>query len=362
MPGAQHHVVHPVPLLYRAPLVENAQRFHRVALQDRRQVVAAIAWHIARAISAVVFDTFEQGTNIPEGHQAADELVAGGERPTVERIRAHLGTGSPNTVTRHLDTWWSSVGARLRQRAIEQDRPGVPAAVDALAQRCWRAALDAAGEQAQAALANERTALEGTQAAWEAQSLAQAQGWAQRQQRLDEAEQQSRTYEATAAALREQLQQLSEHAADLQHQRDGAFARNERLDQQLVALNTRLEAQGRQHEQERGELHAHVRATENHALGEIDRARQALQQQKRTAAAAHAQLTRDRAAAEAARHQAEAVAVAAQREAQVQTALASGCAAQLAALGDLVMQLRAALNKARPAAATRRRRAPSSTP
>ena len=33
-------------------------------------------------------------------HNAADALVAGGERPTVERIRGYLGTGSPNTVTR----------------------------------------------------------------------------------------------------------------------------------------------------------------------------------------------------------------------------------------------------------------------
>lgn len=36
-------------------------------------------------------------------HNAADDLVALGERPTVERIRSHLGTGSPNTVTRWLE-------------------------------------------------------------------------------------------------------------------------------------------------------------------------------------------------------------------------------------------------------------------
>ena len=73
-------------------------------------------------------------------HNAADDLVAGGERPTVERIRAHLGTGSPNTVTRHLDTWWSSVGTRLRQRAREAAQPDVPAAVLTLAQRLGRPA------------------------------------------------------------------------------------------------------------------------------------------------------------------------------------------------------------------------------
>ncbi|KAG1540007.1 hypothetical protein G6F50_014423 [Rhizopus delemar] len=59
-------------------------------------------------------------------HQAADDIIAAGERPTVERIRAHLGTGSPNTVTRWLETWWQTVGFRLRQRAIEAAVPGIP--------------------------------------------------------------------------------------------------------------------------------------------------------------------------------------------------------------------------------------------
>ncbi len=44
---------------------------------------------------------------------AADALVTSGERPTVERIRAFLGTGSPNTVTRMLEGWWQSLGRRL---------------------------------------------------------------------------------------------------------------------------------------------------------------------------------------------------------------------------------------------------------
>lgn len=66
-------------------------------------------------------------------HHAADDIVSLGERPTVERIRVHLGTGSPNTVTRWLETRWSTIGARLRQRAIEADRPDVPQAVIALA-------------------------------------------------------------------------------------------------------------------------------------------------------------------------------------------------------------------------------------
>ncbi|RXK60223.1 DNA-binding protein, partial [Stenotrophomonas sp. MA5] len=74
-------------------------------------------------------------------HQAADDIIAAGERPTVERIRAHLGTGSPNTVTRWLETWWQTVGFRLRQRAIEAAVPGIPERVAHLSQRLWQAAL-----------------------------------------------------------------------------------------------------------------------------------------------------------------------------------------------------------------------------
>lgn len=55
-----------------------------------------------------------RGITESDVHAAADELVGKGERPTVERIRAHLGTGSPNTVTRWLETWWKRLGTRLR--------------------------------------------------------------------------------------------------------------------------------------------------------------------------------------------------------------------------------------------------------
>ncbi|MGE6332526.1 DNA-binding protein [Stenotrophomonas sp. NPDC077659] len=295
-------------------------------------------------------------------HHAADDLVAGGERPTVERIRAHLGTGSPNTVVRHLDSWWSSVGARLRQRAIEQGRPQLPLAVDTLAQRCWTTALEMATEHAHAALAGQRDELEAARATWEAQWQAERERQAEREALLDQARHQANVQETAVAALREQLQQLAIHADDLQRQRDGAFARNDRLDQQLATTTAQLEALGRQHEQERGELRAHIRATEEHALGEIDRARQALREVERSASAAHARHARDLASAETARRQADAAMATAQRELHVQTALAERSAAQLAALGDLPQQLRAALEKATPQAPRGRRRSAPTAP
>ncbi|MCC4634776.1 DNA-binding protein [Xanthomonas dyei] len=54
-----------------------------------------------------------RGITESDVHGVADALVADGERPTVERIRAYLGTGSPNTVVRWLETWWQGLGARV---------------------------------------------------------------------------------------------------------------------------------------------------------------------------------------------------------------------------------------------------------
>lgn len=79
-------------------------------------------------------------------HTAADELVAKGERPTVERIRAHLGTGSPNTVTRWLETWWNRLGTRLQPRRPDFD--DAPAVLAELAGQWWELALKHAREAA----------------------------------------------------------------------------------------------------------------------------------------------------------------------------------------------------------------------
>lgn len=290
-------------------------------------------------------------------HQAADDLIAGGERPTVERIRAHLGTGSPNTVTRHLDSWWASVGARLRQRAREQGRPDVPAAVDALAQRCWAAALEAATEQAQAVVAGERADLHAAQAALTSQQEALAHERAQALEQLTQAQHHARTAEASAAALREQLQQLHDQRDDLRRQRDGAYTRNELLEGQVAALRTELAQKADQHSAERDELLAHLRATEDRALTEVDRTRQALQQLQHSVSTQARQHQRELSELSAARHQAEQASALALRERDIQSALASAYAGQLERLGDLPEQVRAALTP--PAASARTKPKPA---
>jgi chromosome segregation ATPase len=203
-------------------------------------------------------------------HHAADDIVSLGERPTVERIRAHLGTGSPNTVTRWLETWWSSVGARLRQRAMEADRPDVPEAVLALAQRCWNAALEGAGEQAQRDLAATRAALADEAAQLAAGHELHAQG----RQELQLAQAETAAAQTSIELLRTQLAEATAHTIELRTQRDGAYARAERLEQHLAELRDERDVLLQHHQAERKEMTAHFRSTEDRLNQEVDRARQ----------------------------------------------------------------------------------------
>ena len=93
-------------------------------------------------------------------HQAADALVAQGVRPTVERIRAHLGTGSPNTVTRWLETWWQRLAGRLQAASPGLEVGDPPANVAALAKQWWEVAVRHAYTVATQALTEAQAELE----------------------------------------------------------------------------------------------------------------------------------------------------------------------------------------------------------
>ena len=48
---------------------------------------------------------------------AADALVGQGDRPTIQAVREALGTGSPNTIHRHLTQWKAAQAPAERQAA-----------------------------------------------------------------------------------------------------------------------------------------------------------------------------------------------------------------------------------------------------
>lgn len=96
-----------------------------------------------------------RGITEEQVHQAADAIVARGERPTIERIRAELGRGSPNTVNRHLDAWWAQLPKRLAPQIDD-----LPSEVVDLARKVWHQVLPRAMELTERRLRDTASALE----------------------------------------------------------------------------------------------------------------------------------------------------------------------------------------------------------
>ena len=71
---------------------------------------------------------------------AADTLLRLGARPTVEKIRAKIGRGSPNTINPMLDAWWKTLSARLD--AGPQALHRLPETIAHIAEALWMQALE----------------------------------------------------------------------------------------------------------------------------------------------------------------------------------------------------------------------------
>src|ERR1039458_1877399 len=71
---------------------------------------------------------------------AADALLGGGHRPTIEKIREKIGRGSPNTINPLLDAWWKKLSARLDAGPAAFHR--LPESVAHVAAALWMQALD----------------------------------------------------------------------------------------------------------------------------------------------------------------------------------------------------------------------------
>lgn len=171
-----------------------------------------------------------KGITQPQVDTAADALVQAGERPTVERIRAFLGTGSPNTVTRMLEVWWQGLGTRLAAQHVRMALPEAPAAVAALAGQLWEQALIAAQTQAQTDLADTRAALdtERTELETARQSARDAEAAAATE--IETARQAQALAEARLSESQRLIEQQAAQLADLGRQRDA-------LAEQVAALD-----------------------------------------------------------------------------------------------------------------------------
>ncbi|MEY2873403.1 MAG: hypothetical protein RLZZ373_774, partial [Pseudomonadota bacterium] len=96
-------------------------------------------------------DSRPRGITDQDVWRAADALLLDGQRPTIERVRQHIGRGSPNTVSPHLDRWFAQLGARIADpQAFRSPAPDTPEPVQALAAQLWQTAQALARGQAEA--------------------------------------------------------------------------------------------------------------------------------------------------------------------------------------------------------------------
>ena len=186
---------------------------------------------------------------------AADALLVEGARPTIERVRQKIGRGSPNTVSPHLDAWFSRLGARIADpQAFRAPEPAAPEPVRALAEQLWQTAQALAHQAVEAraldAEARARAAEDAHAAARSAQTLA---------------EQRAQALAAELDALR--LAHAAEHAS---------------LTERLLALQRHAEASAadladarQRHATDLADAAQRVTHAERRAAADMDRERQA---------------------------------------------------------------------------------------
>lgn len=218
-----------------------------------------------------------RGVQPDEVWAAADAVLAQGERPTIERVRAHLGRGSPNTVAPMLDAWYASLAKRLDANSGEEDageQGALPAPVLRAAKALWGRAQQHAHEQAAQAIQVDRDALEKLVERLAAERVALDQ----EQQRLNERS------EALGAALQakdHQIADLMRQVTDLQSGLSSRDAEINSMRTQHAEATRALQAErghlnelAEEHRQERVRLEQRAAAHERRMLEDVDRSRQ----------------------------------------------------------------------------------------
>jgi hypothetical protein len=214
---------------------------------------------------------------------AADALLQRGERPTIEKVRSELGTGSPNTLTRLLEAWWAGLSERLAAQA-RANVPGLPESVQRAVMTLW------------------------SEAALAARALAQAEIVERESQVIAQRDEDQRIRDAAAASERARQREIAQLVLDRESaeaQRDAEHRRaneqqsaNTQIAGSVAALQTTLAEVRREAEIELGRLRLDLdraNAAEQRWLLEVDRSREETKVAQRAAKAITADLDRERA-------------------------------------------------------------------
>lgn len=216
---------------------------------------------------------------------AADALLAQGLRPTIERVRLHLGRGSPNTVSPMLEGWFAALGERLRLAQSSADAHAAAGGSAHVSQGLHAQWVDA-NALADIPAAVAEPALQSLRQLWavathEAHSAAQS-AVAEQQKTLDERE----------AALQSALADLAHREAVLREQKramDEALALAQQQSQQLAAQLQDMQLIAHERQAQITQLGAHLERERNTHVLALAHERE---QHAQALAAAHAE--RDR--------------------------------------------------------------------
>lgn len=202
--------------------------------------------------------------------QAADRVLARGERPTVERVRAELGRGSPARVGQLLEQWWDALAKRL---AGESRLPNLPDEAAAAFKTAWAVASEQASACAELRLIDARQALEQDNAALAAERSQWSVDLERARVDTVAAKDAQAVAEQRFADHQRLVEQLQIELSDVKAQREKLQEQGELLVHDMLRLGAKLETQEKQHAAERNSTAAHIRAVEDRAHAEIDRAR-----------------------------------------------------------------------------------------
>ena len=140
-----------------------------------------------------------RGITPPDVERAADALLREGQRPTIEKVRAKIGRGSPNTINPLLDAWWSRLAGRLDAGPAALHR--LPEPVLFAAEGLWLQALEQARKRAATEQGSGRTTLAKERQELEIRAHVLAIRESELQGRLDVSQRRTAALEAEVQAL-----------------------------------------------------------------------------------------------------------------------------------------------------------------
>jgi chromosome segregation ATPase len=223
-------------------------------------------------------ETMAIGVKEADVWAAADALLHAGEQPTIERVRLHLGRGSPNTVGPHLKNWFRGLSERLL--AGQGGASDIPQAVAQAVSQVWETALAAARAEREASSALERAEITKQKEALEAARVAVAQAQERLHARETDLEASVEAAHAQAFSAETRLQsaerQLTESAEALKSMSAELVASRD----QVIALQRVSQEAQAAHQEAFAAAEARHGAHERRWLEELDEQRQALKKSR----------------------------------------------------------------------------------